>query len=207
MRMCPACGERLERWEVRCTRCVVSTALPDSRSILVTGQALPYRLARSIGMAAGGALAGAAAFLTAFGILALLPIIFNGTLLPLLQAVVLLAGIFGALIGFSAIPVSIGEAQKNATFEVSNATIRFNDLNDPCGAEAKFSEREIDLASVCRVCVVQEGIARLFGYGTIEIFTDDGAQPAATFPGVTRPHLFKEKLELMLMHRDIKHHN
>jgi hypothetical protein len=201
MTTCPACGEVLERWEIRCTRCVVSTAIPDSWYILIAGQSLSYRLARSITMAVGGALAGAVAFVTALGILALLPLALNGTVLAVFQVVVALAGIIGALIGFSAILVSFGELQMHSTFEISKAMIRFNDLHDPSGAEAKFIEREIDLAAVRRVRVDQGWLARLFGYGAIEIFTDHSPEPAAVIPGVTRPHSFKEKFELILARR------
>jgi hypothetical protein len=203
MTICPACGEVLERWEIRCTRCVVSTAIPDCWSILVVAQSLPYRLARSIRMAAGGALAGAVALVTALGLLALLPLILNGTVLAVVQVVVALAGIIGVVTGFWAILVSFGEIQKNATFEISKAVIRFNDFHDPSSAEAKFIEREIDLAEVRRVRVDQGWLARLFGYGAIEIFTDRSPLPAAVIPGVDRPHSFKEKLALILTHHDI----
>jgi hypothetical protein len=203
MTICPACGDVLERWEIRCTRCAVSTVFPDNWYILIVGQALPYRLARSITMAAGGALAGTVASVTALAILPLLPLILYGAVLLVVQVIVALAGIIGALIGFSAILVSLAEVQKNATFEISKAMIRFNDLRDPSGAEAKFVEREIDLAAVRGVRVDQGWFARSFGYGTIEIFTDRGPNPAAVIPGVTHPHAFKEKFELILTHRDI----
>ena len=203
MMICPVCGEVLERWEIRCVSCVASTATPDSCSILVVGQSLPYRLARSIGMAAGGALAGAVAFVSALGILALLPLILNGTVLAVVQVVVALAGLIGVVTGFWAILVSFGEVQKNATFEISKAVIRFNDFHDPSSAEAKFIEREIDLAEVRRVRVDQGWLARFFRYGAIEIFTDRSPVPAAVIPGVNRPHSFKEKLALILTHRDI----
>ena len=48
----------------------------------------------------------------------------------------------------------------HSTFEISKATIRFNDLHDPSGAEAKFIEREIDLAAVRRVRVDEGWLAR-----------------------------------------------
>jgi hypothetical protein len=203
MTICPVCGELLERWEIRCTRCVVSKAIPDGGYILIAGQSLPYRLARSITMAAGGALAGAVALAATLGILGLLPLILNGAVLPLVQALVALAGIFAALIGLSGIPVSFGELQKNATFEISKTSIRFNDFHDASGAEAKFIEHEIDLAAVRRVRVDQGRLARLFGYGAIEIFTDHDPNPAAVIPGVSRPHSFKERFELILTHCDI----
>ena len=81
--------------------------------------------------------------------------------------------------------------------------IRFNDFHDPSSAEAKFVEREIDLAEVRRIRVDQGRLARLFGYGAIEIFTDRSPVPAAVIPGVNRPNSFKEKLALILTHRDI----
>jgi hypothetical protein len=198
----PACGKVLEAWENRCMRCAVSAAIPDSCDILIARQSLAYRLVRSATIAAGGMLAGAVALVVAFAILTLLPLVFNGALLPVVQSIVVLGGIFGALIGFSAIPVSLGEVQRNATFEVSRAAVRFNDLHDPSGAEAKFIEREIDLAAVRDVRVQQGWLAGLFGYGAIEIFTDSGRDPAAVLRGVSRPHAFKENFELILALRD-----
>ena len=102
---------------------------------------------------------------------------------------------------------STAETFGNITMEREALTLnnlamaRFNDLHDPSGAEAKFIEREIDLAAVRRVRVDQGWLARLFGYGAIEIFTDHSPEPAAVIPGVTRPHSFKEKFELILAHR------
>jgi len=104
----------------------------------------------------------------------------------------MLAGIFGAVIGFSAIFVSFGELQRNASLEISKDALRFNDLH---------VELEIDLAQVRCVRVDQGWFARLFRYGAIEIFTDQGPEPAAVIPGVSSPHSFKEKFELILKHR------
>ncbi len=104
-----------------------------------------------------------------------------------------IAGIFAAVIGFSAIFVSFAELQRNASFEVSKAALRFNDLH---------VEREIELAEVRGVRVDQGWVARAFRYGAIEIFTDPGPNPAAVIPGVSRPHSLKEKLELILKHRE-----
>jgi len=97
---------------------------------------------------------------------------------------------------FSILGLHFGELRMHSTFEISKAMIRFNDLHDPSGAEAKFIEREIDLAAVRRVRVDEGWLARLFGYGPIEIFTDRSPEPAAVIPGVTRPHSFKEKFKL-----------
>ncbi len=144
-------------------------------------------------MAAGGALAGTVAFATALGVAALLPLILGGPVLPVIQAAVILAGIFAAVIGFSAVLVSFAELQKNASLEISKDVLRFNDLN---------AELEIDLAEVRRVRVDQGWFARVFRYGAIEIFTDRSAKPAAVIPGVSRPHAFKEEFELILKHRE-----
>jgi hypothetical protein len=140
-------------------------------------------------MAAGGVLAGAAAFAAAAGVAALLPLILNGPVLPVIQAVVMLAGIFAAVIGPSAIFVSLAELKMNAGFEISKTVLRFNDLD---------GELEINLAEVRCVCVDQGWFARLFHYGAIEVFTDHGPQPAAVLPGVSHPHVFKEKFDLIL---------
>ena len=191
--ICPMCGEGLEEREICCTRCAVSTAVSDSWPILAAGRSLAYRLVGSLTMAAGGALAGAVALATAVGVAALLPHIINGPVLPVIQAVVMLAGIFGAVIGFSAIFVSFGELQRNASLEISKDALRFNDLH---------VELEIDLAQVRCVRVDQGWFARLFRYGAIEIFTDRGPEPAAVIPGVSRPHYFKEKLKSILKSRE-----
>ena len=84
MTKCPVCGEVLERWEIRCTRCAVSKPASDSWYILAAGHSLAYRLVRSITMAAGGALAGAVAFAAALGVVALLPLVLNGSVLPVI---------------------------------------------------------------------------------------------------------------------------
>jgi hypothetical protein len=145
-------------------------------------------------MATGGALAGAVSIAGAVALLALLPLIFSGPFLPLIQAVVMLAGIFAAVIGFSAVFVSFSELQRNnASLEISRDVLRFNDLH---------VEREIDLAEVCCVRVDQGWFAGIFHYGAIEVFTDPGPEPEAVIPGISRPHAFKEKLELILKHRE-----
>ncbi len=144
-------------------------------------------------MAAGGALAGTVAFAAALGLAALLPLILGGPVLPLLQAAVILAGIFAAVIGFSAIFVSFAELQRNASLEISKDLLRFNDLH---------AELEIDLAEVRYVRVDQGWFARVFRYGAIEIFTEGSPKPAAVIPGVRRPHAFKEEFELILNRRE-----
>ncbi len=174
-------------------RCAASTPAPDSYSILAAGQSLAYRLARSITMAAGGALAGAVAAATALGIADLLPLVLGGSVLPVIQAAVILAGIFAAVIGFSAIFVSFAELHRKASLEVSENVLRFNDLH---------AELEIGLAEVASVRVDQGWFARVFGYGAIEIFTDCSPKPAAVIPGVSRPYSFKEGFELILKHRE-----
>ncbi|MGB9024333.1 MAG: hypothetical protein WCC40_00005, partial [Rhodomicrobium sp.] len=113
---------------------------------MAAGQSLAYRLVRSIIVAAGGALAGTAAFAAALGGAALLPQVLGGPVLPLIQAAAVLAGIFAAVIGFSAILVSFAELQRNASLEISKDLLRFNDLH---------AEVEIDLAEVRYVRVDQ----------------------------------------------------
>jgi uncharacterized membrane protein YdbT with pleckstrin-like domain len=193
MTTCPVCGEVLERSGIRCRRCGASIPAPDGFYILTAGQSLAYRLARSIAMAAGGALAGTVAFATALGVAALLPLVLTSSVLPVIQAAVMLAGIFAAVIGFSAILVSFAELQRNASLEVSKDVLRFNDLQ---------AELEIDLAEVRCVRVDQGWLARLFRYGAIEIFTDRSPKPAAVIPGVSHPHSFKEEFELILNCRE-----
>jgi len=144
-------------------------------------------------MAAGGALAGAVAFACALGLSAFLPFILSGPVLPLIQAAVMLAGIFAAVIGFSAIFVSFAELQRNASLEISKDVVRFNDLQ---------GEREIDVAEVRCVRVDQGWFAGLLHYGAIEVFTDGSPEPAAVIPGVSSPHSFKEKFELILKDRE-----
>ena len=106
----------------------------------------------------------------------------------------MLAGIFAAVIGFSAIFVSLAELQRNASVEISKDVLRFNDLH---------GELEIGLDRVRGVRVDQGWFARLFRYGAIEIFTELSPEPAAVIPGVSRPHSFKEKFELILQDRDL----
>ncbi len=173
-------------------RCAASIPAPDSYSVLAAGQSLAYRLARSTIMAAGGALAGTVAVATALGVAALLPLVLGGSVLPVIQAAVMLAGIFAAVIGFSAILVSFAELPRKASLEVSENVLRFNDLQ---------AEVEIGLAEVRCVRVDQGWFARMFGYGAIEIFTDCSSKPAAVIPGVSRPYSFKEEFELILKHR------
>ena len=199
---CSGCGGVLEPWEVRCMRCAVSTDAPDGLNILAGGHSLAYRVARSLTMAAGGALAGAFGFFVALAVFRFLPSLFGGAILSVAQAAVTLGGVLAAVIGFSAIAVSFGELQRNASFEVSKEVLRFNDLHDPSGAEAKFIEREIALAAVSRVCVDQSWFGRLFDYGTIEIFTNCSLNPSAVIPGLSRPHAFAEKLQLLLKHSE-----
>ncbi|MGA7325630.1 MAG: hypothetical protein WBX25_14345 [Rhodomicrobium sp.] len=199
---CSGCGVILEPWEVRCTRCAVLTDTLDCLNILASGHSLAYRVARSLTTAAGGALAGAFGFFVALAVFRFLPSLFGGVVLSIAQAVVTLGGVLAAVIGFSAIAVSFGELQRNASFEVSKEVLRFNDLHDPSGAEAKFIEREIALAAVSRVRADQSWLGRLFDYGTIEIFTNCSLNPSAVIPGLSRPHAFKEKLELILKNRE-----
>ena len=144
-------------------------------------------------MAAGGALAGAVALAIAVEVSDLLPLVISGSLLPLMQGIVILAGIFAAVIGFSAIFVSFAELQPNASVEISKDVLRFNDLQ---------AEVEIGLGQVRCVRVDQGWFSRLFRYGAIEIFTDGSLQPAAIIPGVSRPHCFKEKLKSILRDRE-----
>lgn len=149
----------------------------------------------------GGAFAGAAGFAAALAVVASLPFVLDGALLTVGQVAVALAGIFAALIGLSAIIVSFREIESNASFEISKTKLRFNDIEDPAGAEAKFIEREIDLASVRSIRIDEGLLAWLCGYGNIEIFAGCGPEPAAVIPGVARPQLFKKKFELILAHR------
>jgi hypothetical protein len=193
MTICQVCGQVLEPWETRCTHCAVLTAPPDSEEILAGSQSFAYRLARSVMIAAGGAFTGAVAFAATAGVLALLPHLLSGSLLPVIQAAVILAGIFAAVIGFSGILVSLAELQRNASFEISKATLRFSDFH---------IELEIDLAEVRGVRVEQGWVGRALGYGAIEIFTEPGPNPVAVIPGISRPYAFKEKLELILKHHE-----
>jgi hypothetical protein len=64
--------------------------------------------------------------------------------------------------------------------------------------ETKFIEAEIALADVRRIHVMQGWLARQLGYGDIEVFTCQGSKPKAVITGVTKPEVFKEKLELLL---------
>jgi uncharacterized membrane protein YdbT with pleckstrin-like domain len=193
MEICPMCGEGVDEREIRCTRCAVSTPASDSWQTLSAGDSLAYRLVRSVTMAAGGALAGAVALAIAVEVSDLLPLVISGSLLPLMQGIVILAGIFAAVIGFSAIFVSFAELQPNASVEISKDVLRFNDLQ---------AEVEVGLAQVRCVRVDQGWFSRLFRYGAIEIFTDGSPEPAAIIPGVSRPHCFKEKLESILKDRE-----
>jgi hypothetical protein len=144
-------------------------------------------------MAAGGALAGAVAIAAAFGVVALLPLVLAGPLLPVIQVAVMLAGVFTAVIGFSAIFISFAELRSSASLEISKDVLRFNDLH---------GELEIGLAEVRCVRVNQGWFAKVFGYGAIEIFADRSPNPAAVLPGVSRPYSFKDEFEFILKHRE-----
>ncbi len=193
MTICPVCGEFHER--LSCASCAASAPALGDGYVLAAGQSLAYRLVRSIIVAAGGALAGTAAFAAALGGAALLPQVLGGPVLPLIQAAAVLAGIFAAVIGFSAILVSFAELQRNASLEISKDLLRFNDLH---------AEVEIDLAEVRYVRVDQGWFGRVFRYGTIEIFTGSSSKPAAVMPGVSHPRSFKEVFEMILEDREAK---
>lgn len=105
----------------------------------------------------------------------------------------MLAGIFAAVIGFSAVFVSFAELQRSATLEIWRDVLRINDI---------YAEQEIDLADVCLVRVEQAWFSRMLHYGAIEIFTDRGPKPAAVISGVSHPQSFKKKFDMVLKHRD-----
>lgn len=171
--------------------------------MFVADQSFAFRLARSVALAAGGVLSGAVAGVAAVGVLFLLPFILSGAILLVVQTFVALAGMVATLTGLWAVLVSFGELGRKASFEVSETSLHFNDLQDSSGAEAKFIEQEIDLATICQVHVDQTWLAKRFGYGDVAIFTNDGFKPAAVLRGIDRPHAFKERLELLARHRAV----
>jgi len=169
-----------------------SGSLPPARGaghIMGAEPALAYRLGRSLTIAAGGAVAGALSLAMASAVIILLPYVFGGSMLQVIQALILLAGIFGAVISFSGIFVSFAEIGHKTSLEIlPDGVLRFDDVE---------GEAEIPLANVHGVRVRQSLYGKMFGYGTIEIFEDESLDPVIVIPGIRSPQEFKAKLDLI----------
>jgi hypothetical protein len=164
--------------------------MPAVLHVLPANRSLAYRLGETIAVAAGGVFAGVTALAVASALILTLPYVFNGSILPLLQTAILLAGIFASIIAFSAIHVSFAEIGRDAELEITaDGILRFDDFNG-CA--------KISLSGIGEVRAGQSIFGDLFGYGTIEIFASASSEPLIVIAGVNSPDTFKDRLETIL---------
>jgi len=209
MNTCATCGEANESWEVRCTTCAVASAIPDDWNILLIGPSLWFRLIEAVKSATTFVFVGVLILIVAGLLVRLAPLVFSGTFLSIFRAVIAIAGLFLSVACISGVYVAFSEFRGHASFSVSKKKIELNDyvdlydsLEDDVPRETKFIKADTKLADVLSTRVKQGWLARRLGYGNIEVFTDDSSRPTAIIPGVTKPNVFKAKLDQILQYRD-----
>jgi hypothetical protein len=164
---------------------------PGPWQAVTVDRSLAYRLGRSLTLAAGAALSGALSLAVTAAVVLLLPYLLSGSLLQLIQALAVLAGLFAAVISFSGVFVSFGELSHNASLEIAPpGLLRFGDVN---------GETEVAFVEVSEIRASQPLAGQMFGYGTIEVFADGAGTPVIAMPGVRQPLSFKDWLDGIVM--------
>jgi len=205
-RQCETCDKTNETWELRCTSCALSSDIPDDWPILIVGPSLAYRIVAGVKLATPFTFVGALVFLAAVRLNEFAPQILTGTILIIVQLIIMIARIVAAVMCISSIYVAFSQIVNNhAIFSISKTKIKFGDhvdlydsIEDDVPRETKFIDAETKLTDVRRFHVTQGWFANQLGQGDVEIFTDESAKPKVIIPGVTRPFIFKEKLDLIL---------
>lgn len=209
MDKCETCGQAKQRWELRCAICALASDMPDDWYILLVAPSLRYRLIRFVASLAGALTLGAIVYFGAAPTVQVLSSLVSGALLTILALILLLIFVVVILGCVTVAYLAYDQLRSSASFAVSKTKIRFSDVfkdydtivDDLSGeppTSTQFIEREIKLASVRRTAVKQGRLGQWLSYGDVEIYTDQNDKPTMLIAGVVNPHVFREKLELLV---------